>query len=41
VVVNGRARRHYALTPDGGAALEAETVRMAEAARVPLRARPA
>jgi PadR family transcriptional regulator PadR len=25
-VVNGRARRHYALTPDGRAALQAEVV---------------
>ena len=40
-VVNGRARRHYALTPDGRAALQAEAVRMAEAARVVLRVRPA
>ncbi|GIF02693.1 PadR family transcriptional regulator [Actinoplanes siamensis] len=40
-VVNGRARRHYALTPEGRQALRAEAVRMAEAARVVLRARPA
>ncbi|MEV6344834.1 PadR family transcriptional regulator [Actinoplanes sp. NPDC051851] len=40
-VVNGRARRHYALTPDGEDALLAEAARMAEAARVVLRARPA
>ncbi|MFF5076112.1 PadR family transcriptional regulator [Actinoplanes sp. NPDC000266] len=40
-VVNGRARRHYALTPDGRAALEAEATRMAEAARIVLRVRPA
>src|SRR4051812_41551044 len=38
-VVNGRARRHYALTPDGRSALEAEAVRMASAARVVLRPR--
>ena len=36
-VVNGRARRHYALTPDGRSALRAEAVRMAEAARLVLR----
>ncbi|AGZ42784.1 PadR family transcriptional regulator [Actinoplanes friuliensis] len=40
-VVNGRARRHYALTNDGHAALRAEAVRMAEAAKVVLRVRPA
>jgi PadR family transcriptional regulator PadR len=40
-VVNGRARRHYALTPDGRSALQAQAVRMAEAAQVVLRARPA
>lgn len=45
-VVNGRARRYYALTDQGRAALQAEAVRLAEAARVvipatPLRARPA
>jgi DNA-binding PadR family transcriptional regulator len=40
-VVNGRARRHYALTPDGRSALRAEAVRMAEAAKVVLRVRPA
>ncbi|GAA0460956.1 PadR family transcriptional regulator [Paractinoplanes deccanensis] len=40
-VVNGRARRHYALTGDGRAALRAEAVRMAEAAQVVLRVRPA
>lgn len=33
-IVNGRARRYYALTPDGRAALKAEAVRLAEAARV-------
>lgn len=38
-VVNGRARRHYALTPDGRSALEAEAVRMAESAKVVLRMR--
>ena len=36
-VVNGRARRHYALTPDGRSALQAEAVRMASAAQVVLR----
>jgi len=40
-VVNGRARRHYALTPGGHAALHAEAVQMAETAQVVLRARPA
>jgi PadR family transcriptional regulator PadR len=40
-VVNGRARRHYALTPDGRSALQAEAVRMAQAAQLVLRARPA
>ncbi|SNY37220.1 PadR family transcriptional regulator [Paractinoplanes atraurantiacus] len=40
-VVNGRARRHYALTPDGRTALEVEATRMAEAARIVLRVRPA
>lgn len=40
-VVNGRARRHYSLTPGGRSALEAEAVRMAEAAKVVLRVRPA
>jgi len=33
-VVNGRARRYYALTPVGRAALQAEAARMAEAARL-------
>ena len=33
-IVNGRARRYYALTSDGRAALQAEAVRLAEAARV-------
>jgi DNA-binding PadR family transcriptional regulator len=33
-VVNGRARRYYALTPSGRAALHAEAVRMAESARI-------
>jgi PadR family transcriptional regulator PadR len=32
--VNGRARRYYSLTPTGLAALRAEAVRMAEAARL-------
>jgi DNA-binding PadR family transcriptional regulator len=40
-VVNGRARRHYALTPGGRSALRAEAVRMADAAKVVLRVRPA
>jgi PadR family transcriptional regulator PadR len=40
-VVNGRARRYYALTPDGHSALRAEAVRMTEAAQVVLRVRPA
>ncbi|WP_249999874.1 PadR family transcriptional regulator [Actinoplanes sp. M2I2] len=38
-VVNGRARRHYALTPDGRSALRAEAARMAAAARVVLQPR--
>ena len=33
-VVNGRARRYYALTSEGRAALHAEAVHLAEAARV-------
>jgi DNA-binding PadR family transcriptional regulator len=33
-VVNGRARRYYALTPGGRAALHAEAAHLAEAARV-------
>lgn len=33
-IVNGRARRYYALTPDGRAALQAEATHLAEAARV-------
>lgn len=33
-VVNGRARRYYALTPDGRVALEAEAAHLAAAARV-------
>ncbi|SNY52726.1 PadR family transcriptional regulator [Paractinoplanes atraurantiacus] len=33
-VVNGRARRYYALTPDGLAALKAEAAHLAEAARI-------
>ena len=32
--VDGRARRYYALTGDGEAALRAEAVRLAEAAKV-------
>lgn len=35
-VVNGRARRYYTLTEQGRAALQAEAVRLAEAARVVL-----
>jgi DNA-binding PadR family transcriptional regulator len=33
-IVNGRARRYYALTPAGAAALHAEAVRMAEASSI-------
>ena len=33
-VVNGRARRYYALTPGGQAALQAEAAAMASAARI-------
>jgi PadR family transcriptional regulator PadR len=33
-VVNGRARRYYALTADGSTALRAEALRMASAAQV-------
>ena len=33
-IVNGRARRYYALTPDGAAALRSEAEAMAAAARV-------
>lgn len=33
-VINGRARRYYALTPTGRAALHAEAARMAESARL-------
>jgi PadR family transcriptional regulator len=33
-VVNGRARRYYALTPDGSAAVRDEAAQMARAARV-------
>ena len=40
-VVNGRARRHYALTPHGRSALQAEAVRLSEAARIVLHPRPA
>ena len=32
--VNGRARRYYALTDQGGAALRAEAARMAQAAKL-------
>ncbi len=38
--VNGRARRYYALTGDGEAALRAEAARMAAAARVVTERRP-
>jgi PadR family transcriptional regulator PadR len=38
-IVNGRARRYYALTPDGLAALRAEAEIMAGAARLVLRPR--
>ena len=40
-VVNGRARRHYALTPHGRSALQAEAVRLSEAARIVLHPRAA
>jgi PadR family transcriptional regulator PadR len=40
-VVNGRARRHYTLTPHGRSALRAEAVRLSEAARIVLHPRPA
>jgi DNA-binding PadR family transcriptional regulator len=40
-IVNGRARRSYGLTEAGTAALEAEAKRMADAAGLVLRARPA
>ena len=45
-VINGRARRYYALADEGRAALQAEALRMAEAAKVvlpalSLKARPA
>jgi PadR family transcriptional regulator PadR len=33
-VVNGRARRYYTTTPEGDAALHAEAVRLADAARL-------
>ena len=33
-IVNGRARRYYATTPDGEAALRAEAAHLADAARV-------
>ncbi len=33
-IVNGRARRYYGLTPQGGQALQAEAARMARAARL-------
>ena len=31
-IVNGRARRHYAITPDGRSAQQAEAVRLSQAA---------
>jgi PadR family transcriptional regulator, regulatory protein PadR len=40
-IVSGRARRSYALTGAGAAALRAEATRMADAARLVTRARPA
>ena len=40
-IVNGRARRSYGLTDAGTAALQAEAKRMAEAASLVIRARPA
>ena len=40
-VVNGRARRHYALTAQGRSVLHAEAVRLSEAARVVLHPRAA
>jgi PadR family transcriptional regulator, regulatory protein PadR len=40
-IVNGRARRSYGLTDAGAAALRAEAVRMAEAARLVTRDDPA
>jgi PadR family transcriptional regulator PadR len=33
-IVNGRARRYYTTTPEGGAALQAEAVHLADAARL-------
>ncbi len=39
-VVNGRARRYYALTAEGATALEAEAERMTQAARVVTSRRP-
>lgn len=33
-VVNGRARRYYALTPEGASAVRAEAARMRDAARL-------
>ena len=40
-IVDGRARRYYALTPSGLAALRAEAAHLAAAARVVTDARPA
>jgi PadR family transcriptional regulator, regulatory protein PadR len=40
-IVNGRARRSYGLTEGGAAALRAEAARMADAASLVIRARPA
>jgi PadR family transcriptional regulator, regulatory protein PadR len=40
-IVSGRARRSYGLTDAGSAALRAEATRMADAASLVIRARPA
>ena len=40
-IVSGRARRSYGLTDAGAAALRAEATRMADAASLVIRARPA
>jgi PadR family transcriptional regulator, regulatory protein PadR len=40
-IVSGRARRYYGLTDAGAAALQAEAARMAEAASLVIRTRPA
>ena len=39
-IVNGRARRYYALTPEGRAALHTEATYLAEAARVVVDRKP-